>query len=479
MEKETKKKGFTLIELLAIIVILAIIAVITVPIILNIIEKSKKGAAQDSAHGYKDAVQKSYLNNAISEGLGNKLNGEYLITETGNLTDIYGDPAYDITVSGTIPSGGFLNIVNNIITDGCIQVNEYAVNIEDGKVLEPIKGTCGDTDPVAPDPVVYSCSDSNYTPDSESWYTTTTTGEGLYITGFSDQHPADVTDIKFPCTIGGTQVVGVNPGAFARKGITSVVIPQGFVDIKEGSFSSNNITSLAIPSSVTSIRSAAFSDNKIQKLTLNYGLQEIQSVAFVGNRIKELSIPSSVTTIEGGAFNGNQLEDNAAFIYDRSNSSKIISYAGKNKNVTIPSNVSTIGNMSFMSCGITNVTIPNSVTTIENQAFDNNKLKTVVIPNSVVNIGAYAFRSNNLEEVTIGTGVLATNSQSAMFLKGNTGTPGQTSNPNLRVIHNLSGQSFNWASAINFITTNGPLSGYTFATGTVPNTYGDVTILGE
>ena len=36
------KKGFTLIELLAIIVILAIIAVITVPIILNIIENSKK-----------------------------------------------------------------------------------------------------------------------------------------------------------------------------------------------------------------------------------------------------------------------------------------------------------------------------------------------------------------------------------------------------------------------------------------------------
>ena len=55
------KKGFTLIELLAIIVILAIIAVITVPIILNIIENSKMGAATDSAYGFKDAVNKSYL----------------------------------------------------------------------------------------------------------------------------------------------------------------------------------------------------------------------------------------------------------------------------------------------------------------------------------------------------------------------------------------------------------------------------------
>lgn len=54
------KKGFTLIELLAIIVILAIIAVITVPVILNIIDNSKVGAAKDSAYGYKDAINTYY-----------------------------------------------------------------------------------------------------------------------------------------------------------------------------------------------------------------------------------------------------------------------------------------------------------------------------------------------------------------------------------------------------------------------------------
>ena len=42
------RKGFTLIELLAIIVILAIIAVITVPIILNIIDNARKGAASNA-----------------------------------------------------------------------------------------------------------------------------------------------------------------------------------------------------------------------------------------------------------------------------------------------------------------------------------------------------------------------------------------------------------------------------------------------
>ena len=56
-----RKNAFTLIELLAIIVILAIIAVITVPIILNIIENSQKGAVKDSAFGYKDGVNKFYV----------------------------------------------------------------------------------------------------------------------------------------------------------------------------------------------------------------------------------------------------------------------------------------------------------------------------------------------------------------------------------------------------------------------------------
>ena len=39
-----RSKGFTLIELLAVIVILAIIALIAVPIVLHIIEDSKKSS---------------------------------------------------------------------------------------------------------------------------------------------------------------------------------------------------------------------------------------------------------------------------------------------------------------------------------------------------------------------------------------------------------------------------------------------------
>ncbi len=52
-----KNKGFTLIELLAVIVILAILMVISVPKILNVIENSRKSAAESSIKLVKDAIR--------------------------------------------------------------------------------------------------------------------------------------------------------------------------------------------------------------------------------------------------------------------------------------------------------------------------------------------------------------------------------------------------------------------------------------
>ena len=51
-----KKQGFTLIELLAVIVILAVIAVIAVPMVLNTIEKARKGAFEQTINGVVKAV---------------------------------------------------------------------------------------------------------------------------------------------------------------------------------------------------------------------------------------------------------------------------------------------------------------------------------------------------------------------------------------------------------------------------------------
>ena len=53
------KKAFTLVELLAVIVILALIALITIPVILNVVEKSKIKTYQRSIDSYGGAVNKA------------------------------------------------------------------------------------------------------------------------------------------------------------------------------------------------------------------------------------------------------------------------------------------------------------------------------------------------------------------------------------------------------------------------------------
>ena len=128
---KSKKNAFTLIELLAIIVILAIIAVITVPIILNIIENSRMGAVKDSAYGYKDAINKWYVSR-LSE------NPNYNIASGTYSTEIFGD-----TTEGNKPdNNSYVEIENNNIINGCLQFDEYKVEITDGKINEAEKGTC-------------------------------------------------------------------------------------------------------------------------------------------------------------------------------------------------------------------------------------------------------------------------------------------------------------------------------------------------
>src|SRR5574344_1780451 len=105
----------------------------------------------------------------------------------------------------------------------------------------------------------------------------------------------------------------------------------------------------------------------------------------------------------------------------------IISYKGKDSDVTIPDGITEIGDRAFSWCtilksiiisdsvthiginafydcsGLTSVIIPNSVTSIGNWAFYNcGSLKSITIPNSVTTIGDYAFYGcSGLTSVTI------------------------------------------------------------------------------
>ena len=59
---------------------MAIIAVIATPMILNVIDNAKKGAAEASASGYLDAIEKSILEEELKGNIKNK-NKVYRVEE--------------------------------------------------------------------------------------------------------------------------------------------------------------------------------------------------------------------------------------------------------------------------------------------------------------------------------------------------------------------------------------------------------------
>jgi prepilin-type N-terminal cleavage/methylation domain-containing protein len=284
-----KSKGFTLIELLAIIVILAIIAVITVPIILNIIDTSKKGAARDSAYGYKEAIQNYYITELSSHPEKNiRLDGQYVVKNNGTLI---GTNTFPIKVSGQNPTGGNISITNNTVS-GCIQFDEYSVNITNGTVGEASKGTC---------PEVDLC--SSMTPTSSEYFTFDGAGT---ITAYD---AAGGTNVVIPCSINNVEVTTIGSGAFYQKGLTSLFIPETVTTLSGGAFNSNLLTIINIPKNITTIGNSTFAFNQITELSFedNSSLTTINSSAFGSNRLTSVELPDSVVTIGSAAFGYNDL----------------------------------------------------------------------------------------------------------------------------------------------------------------------------
>ncbi len=133
-----KRKGFTLIELLAVIVVLAIIALIATPIVINTIEKSKKGAAERTADNYIDAVETTVATKRLE---GDILEGTYTINDKGNLAGNGLTEPLVIEMNGNKPSGGTITIRNGqVTTDSTMTVGGYDVAYnEDKKKYEATK----------------------------------------------------------------------------------------------------------------------------------------------------------------------------------------------------------------------------------------------------------------------------------------------------------------------------------------------------
>ena len=108
-----RKNGFTLIELLAVIVILAIIALIATPIVLNIIDDSKKNATLRSSENYIKAIEFSIAKSVMENR--RLSDGNYPIMSNGSICigTLSGSTCSDelvVEVSGETPESGNVTI---------------------------------------------------------------------------------------------------------------------------------------------------------------------------------------------------------------------------------------------------------------------------------------------------------------------------------------------------------------------------------
>ena len=115
-----RKKGFTLIELLAVIVILAIIALIATPTILNVIEKARKGATEQSALGYIDAIEKQIMINDTNN-IQELKDGTYLVEDI------------NISYKGKGPTKGTVTIKKGEVTTTNLCFKTYSVDYDGTK----------------------------------------------------------------------------------------------------------------------------------------------------------------------------------------------------------------------------------------------------------------------------------------------------------------------------------------------------------
>jgi len=198
-----KEKGFTLIELLAVIVVLAIISLIATPIVMNTIEKSKKGAAERSAENYVNAVDTAIMeekteNSSIADG-------EYTIGEDGNLYNGT-TKVLDVSVNGTKPDTGSKIVIQNgsvvsrAIIDRTLKTTSIGYNSGKYTVTINDSGKATAIDTPATKEVYAWYTDTKNIGDTLTEYTTdaSTLGKNYYLKHVLDSDDKIIS--SFACT---------------------------------------------------------------------------------------------------------------------------------------------------------------------------------------------------------------------------------------------------------------------------------------
>ena len=173
--------------------------------------------------------------------------------------------------------------------------------------------------------------------------------------------------------------------AFSYNKLSAVTLPTQLKTLGDNAFSNNNLKEVTLPSHLEVLGTAFVDNSELSKITFSEGLKEIRGAsysslsAFSGTSIKSVVLPKSLEKIGDGAF------------YDLKGLADI----------SIPENVTSIGNEAFYNTGLTSVDLPANLKTIGRYAFSGTKLKKVVLPSQVETIGSSAFSIESLESVHI------------------------------------------------------------------------------
>ena len=127
-----KEKGFTLIELLAVIVILAILMVIAVPKILNVIENSRKSAAESSIKLVKDAIKTQVTSESM---MGTNFISDDDGCYTFNFDDQTSGNAKELQLKNKENITGAIKYCNGKFSDDTLVFNGVEMKKENSKVV--------------------------------------------------------------------------------------------------------------------------------------------------------------------------------------------------------------------------------------------------------------------------------------------------------------------------------------------------------
>ncbi|MFC0852741.1 leucine-rich repeat protein [Halalkalibacter oceani] len=143
----------------------------------------------------------------------------------------------------------------------------------------------------------------------------------------------DIETLELPDTL---EYIGNR--AFAYNDLRDIEVPDNVTEIGRYAFSNNNLTGVIIPDSALRIDVNAFADNNLTEVIISDSVLTIGQYAFFTNNLTEVVIPDSVTHIENYALGRNDLTKvtvlNPDAIFDSDvfyeNSSELILYGYEN-----------------------------------------------------------------------------------------------------------------------------------------------------